>query len=234
MQTVVFYSWQSDSPSSVNRNFIEDALGKATKKVAADLRVENAQRPDLVIDKDTKGVPGSPDIVEEIFKKIDNCAIFVADLTSVGKSKRKRLLPNPNVLVEYGYALKSVGKQRIIAVMNTAFGKPTEVNMPFNIKKLRWPIQFLLKEGAEQTEREKVKASLVDDFSYALTIVIKAGLLDNLNLTTQALPTIARTLILRRFFSRGNGGPSAKVVRLEKCISPMARGFSCGSFLRSG
>ncbi len=143
----------------------------------------------------------------------------MADLTSVGKSKRKRLLPNPNVLVEYGYALKSVGKQRIIAVMNTAFGKPTEVNMPFNIKKLRWPIQFLLKEGAEQTEREKVKASLVDDFSYALTIVIKAGLLDNLNLTTQALPTIARTTDPSTFLQPGERWPVGEGSSSSKSVS---------------
>lgn len=173
----VFYSWQSDTPG--NRSFIEYALNKAIKKAMAEMQVAEAERPDLQIDKDTKGEPGSPDIVEVIFEKIEKCAIFVADLTAVGKTDRERLLPNPNVLVEYGYALRSVTKKRIVAVMNVAFGEPTETNMPFNIKKLRWPIQFLLEEDADQIEREKVKGELVNDLSIAITTIVKAGLLDS-------------------------------------------------------
>lgn len=39
MTVTVFYSWQSDTPARVNRNFIEDALKRALKKIAAEAEV---------------------------------------------------------------------------------------------------------------------------------------------------------------------------------------------------
>ena len=63
----VFYSWQSDTDSKLNRNFIEDAIEKAIKWVNKDA----SEGPLLAIDKDTRGVPGSPDIVNAILQKID-------------------------------------------------------------------------------------------------------------------------------------------------------------------
>jgi hypothetical protein len=45
--------------------------------------VEEAVR-DLSVDRDTKDVPGSPPIVDTIFREIDNAAVFVPDLTFVG------------------------------------------------------------------------------------------------------------------------------------------------------
>jgi hypothetical protein len=47
---------------------------------------------------------------------------------SAGKNRRRT--PNPNVLVELGYALKALGDERVIVVVNTAFGK--EELLPFD------------------------------------------------------------------------------------------------------
>ena len=126
MAIKVFYSWQSDILNSINRNFIEEALKKAIKEVGKDLQVQMALRDDkLLLDKDTKDTPGIPPIADTIFKKISECAIFVPDLTFVSKTEGDRFLPNPNVLVEYGWALKEVGYARIIPIMNEAFGEPS-------------------------------------------------------------------------------------------------------------
>jgi hypothetical protein len=38
----------------------------------------------------------------------------------VGKHLDGEPIPNPNVLIEYGWALKSLGYKRIVAVMNEA------------------------------------------------------------------------------------------------------------------
>src|ERR1017187_3944901 len=119
----VFYSWQSDLPNAINRGFIEKALEKAIKRIGSNATLNPASRVEL--DKDTQGVSGSPPIAETILAKIENCAAFVADLTFVGeslpqlKSKREavRQVPNPNVLIEYGYALRARGDRRIVAVM---------------------------------------------------------------------------------------------------------------------
>jgi hypothetical protein len=104
MAFTIFYSWQSDISAKVNRNFIEDALVKAIKKLGQDIKIQEALRDEEIeIDKDTQGVPGIPPIVDTIFKKISNCGIFVPDLTFVGRTEDGRLLSNPNVLVEYGW-----------------------------------------------------------------------------------------------------------------------------------
>src|SRR5262245_5962387 len=100
----VFYSWQSDSPSKFNRSFIERALKEALKRLRSDAALELALRNTTIeLDKDTQGVPGSPPIVETILKKIEECAVFVADVTYVGTSKEgftntsgsARRFPNP-------------------------------------------------------------------------------------------------------------------------------------------
>src|SRR5689334_11508900 len=59
----VFYSWQSDTASNINRNFIEKALKAALKAIATE--AELTARPEL--DKDTQGVTGSPAVAETIF-----------------------------------------------------------------------------------------------------------------------------------------------------------------------
>ena len=118
MPITIFYSWQTDSPPATNRNFIEGALKKAIKKLQADVELVNSIRDQsLALDKDTKDVPGTPPIVQTIFGKIDECAAFVPDLTFVGKTPKGRLLPNSNVLIEYGWALKSSG-------LTPTFGAP--------------------------------------------------------------------------------------------------------------
>jgi Molybdopterin-binding domain of aldehyde dehydrogenase len=50
--------------------------------------------------------------VETIFRKIDKAAAFVPDLTLVSERRDGRPTPNPNVLIEYGWALKSLGHGR--------------------------------------------------------------------------------------------------------------------------
>ena len=58
MRAIVFYSWQSDVKAAACRTLIEDALKAATKAIADDDFI--AVEP--VVDRDTQGVAGSPDI----------------------------------------------------------------------------------------------------------------------------------------------------------------------------
>lgn len=173
MSSTIFYSWQADRPNSTNRNFIETCLKKAIRELAKDIKINEADRPDFQIDKDTKGVSGSPPIAETIFKKIDNCAAFVADLSFVGKRVDGiRPMPNVNVAVEYGYAVKAIGYERIITVMNTAYGEPRTADgknfMPFDMQHLRGPITYHLPEETEGAEKAAVKQELVKILKSAL------------------------------------------------------------------
>ena len=73
MADKIFYSWQSDRPNNTNRGFIEDALTKAIRNLGrADNELYTPLR-DLELDKDTKGMPGSPPIADTIFRKIEAC-----------------------------------------------------------------------------------------------------------------------------------------------------------------
>jgi hypothetical protein len=131
-EIVIFYSWQSDLPNNTNRGFIGDALGKAVK----DIKKDRTLAVDPVIDRDTLGRSGSPDIRTVILEKIDACDAFVCDVSIVARySDGKKAVPNPNVLLELGYALKRLGWSRIVLVMNTDFGGPEE--LPFDLRSQR-------------------------------------------------------------------------------------------------
>lgn len=176
MAFTIFYSWQSDSPPNVNRNFIEEALKKAIKEIGKDLNIEDAPREKISLDKDTKGVPGQPHIAEVILQKISECGIFVPDLTFIGKTEDERLLMNPNVLIEYGWALNKPSRNRIVSVMNTAYGEPGE-DLPFDMRHLRHPITYKLDEESTPLEKQKMLASLVKELVSAIKIIIESGIL---------------------------------------------------------
>lgn len=178
--SAIFYSWQSDTPSNLNRAFIEKALTAAIERLHADAELQPALRDSsLVVDKDTKGVSGSPPITQTILEKIEGCAAFVADLTFVGESlpildkpsKRKRLIPNPNVLIEYGYAQRCHGHRRVITVMNTAFGECNSETLPFDLRHLRWPITYEL-SGSEEEGKKAVFGALVAKLAEALKLIL--------------------------------------------------------------
>ena len=82
MSDTIFYSWQSDLPNRTNRGLIQSALEGAVK----DIRSDESVMIDPVVDRDTLGEPGAPDIVATIFRKIDNSAIFVCDVSGVANS----------------------------------------------------------------------------------------------------------------------------------------------------
>ncbi|HKZ03802.1 MAG TPA: hypothetical protein VJ180_16280, partial [Pyrinomonadaceae bacterium] len=140
---IVFYSWQTDLPNGTNRGFIQKALENAAKAIRADDSIQVAP----VIDRDTAGVPGSPDIAETIFAKIDQSHIFVCDVSIINQGAL-RPTPNPNVLIEYGYARKTLGLDKIITVMNTAFGTPEM--LPFDLRPKRVASYHMPQESEER------------------------------------------------------------------------------------
>ena len=171
MQNTIFFSWQSDRPAKEGRSFLEQALKDAVARIARDVTVEDAVRDGLEVDKDTKGVPGSPSIIETIFRKIDRAAVFVPDLTFVGARGTGGLTPNPNVLIEYGWALKSLTRSRIAAVMNVAHGAPHGA-LPFDLAHMRFPITYNLQTSTSAEERRSEQKRLSAAFEDAIRLVL--------------------------------------------------------------
>jgi hypothetical protein len=172
MDFTVFYAWQSDRPQNKHRYLIRAAAREAVKRIGRDADVEDSPR----LDHDTRHVPGTPEIAGTIFRKIQESGAFVADLTFIGATDLhdgdKKLLPNPNVLLELGYAARSIGWDRIICVMNTAYGTVEE--QIFDIKQRRWPICYRL-EGENPEEIQKAREYLSGQLQNAIRMVMNSA-----------------------------------------------------------
>jgi len=174
MEKTVFFSWQSDRPNRGGRNLIENALQDAISRIAEDVKVEEAVREGLSLDKDTVGVSGSPPIFDTILEKIDRAVIYVPDFTFVGKNVDGEPTPNPNVLIEYGWALKSLGYKRIVAVMNAAYGAPTRESLPFDLALIRFPITYNVPDDAPDALRQDERKKLSQKLQSALRAVFES------------------------------------------------------------
>jgi hypothetical protein len=156
-EAVVFYSWQSDLPSKTNRTLIEDAL-----RIAADaVKADGSLTVDPVVDRDTQGLPGSPDIGEAIFDKINRATAFVCDVSFINQGTPERRTPNPNVLVELGYALRALSWERIVMVLNLETGAPED--LPFDLKRKRvLPYRSAEADSERAPARKELASKLTD------------------------------------------------------------------------
>lgn len=189
-QSIVFYSWQSDLPNATNRGFIQQALENAAKA----LRSDESLQIEPVIDRDTAGIPGSPDISTTIFHKIIQAQVFVCDITIINREAAKqtstRFVPNPNVLLELGYALRALGDNRIIMVLNEAYGNPEE--LPFDLR-MRRVIRYHMPLEAESrtTERKELEKRLKEELLTILNERDTAGVLPPIPLSVAEQTRVA-------------------------------------------
>lgn len=175
----IFWSWQSDTHQPSNRYFVRDVLGELAKTLNGVDGTEESDRPvstdvddvdedvedaeDFVsIDHDTKGLGGSPRIAERILEKIAAAAVFVADVTPVAKALSGKHIPNPNVMIELGYALRVLGEDRIVLVGNKAFDAKLS-RLPFDLRHRSAPAFYTLREDTSEERKAEVAAELMDD-----------------------------------------------------------------------
>ncbi len=134
----VFFSWQSDLSANQTKRFIEESI-----ELAKSLLPESII---LVPDEATRNRLGSPDIMNSIFEKIDECDLFIADVSIVGhyelpaaeeddEEPEIKYLPNPNVLLELGYAAARISWERCVCLANTKFGAISQ--LPFDLNHRR-------------------------------------------------------------------------------------------------
>lgn len=164
---IVFYSWQSDLESRTNRGLIGDALEKAAKT----LRADDFLRVVPVMDRDTAGKSGAPDIAATIFAKIDKADAFVADVSFITpptpEDPSRKRCPNPNVLLELGYALRQHGWERVLLVFNECFG--TLSDLPFDLRGRR---VVVYSSAPEDTDRATPRRLLQDRFEAELRTMV--------------------------------------------------------------
>jgi len=158
----VFYSWQSDIDGKINRYFIFEALEKAVKNLKNEGAFDN-----IDIDQATRGEPGTPDIPDTIFRKIDEASIFIADVTFIDDKNVNKRTPNPNVLIELGYAIKKHGFEKILLIFNDEFGRPEE--LPFDINH-RKPMQY---QYNCSMDKKTCLKTLTKEFERAILLIDK-------------------------------------------------------------
>lgn len=175
----IFYSWMTDRPNFSNRGFIQDCLEKAVKQIAKDDSIGITP----ALDRDTQGESGSPDIAATIFRKIARARAVVADVTlmnsrpiwgagwlaSLAGVGSTRLTPNPNVLVELGYAAGQLGWERCLLIVNTAFG-PVE-GLPFDLRGRR----ILPYKVGAKGDREAARTSFIPFLKAQLIEAMELG-----------------------------------------------------------
>lgn len=128
MKRIIFYSWQSDLPADANRDLIDECLKRAIKAISED----EVAAVEPVLDRDTANIAGTPDIAQRILAKIAVADVFVADVSIVNVGAASRPAPNPNVLLELGYAIAELGWDNVLLVQNAAFGRPEQ--LPFDLR----------------------------------------------------------------------------------------------------
>lgn len=165
----VFWSWQSDYDENSCRYFVRDALNEAIKLTADAMKLEPAARPSL--DHDTKGAKGMVDIKSIILSKIERCSLFVADLTPIGKTEAGKWIPNPNVMIELGWAMHAPGVEHVIPILNLAPGCEVE-DLPFDIRGRR-VIRYSLAPKSTSVERKAELAKLVPQLRKAIEEELK-------------------------------------------------------------
>jgi hypothetical protein len=155
----VFWSWQSDTPAKIGRDFVRDALEIAISELKQTPDIDEALRG-AYLDHDWKGVSGSPSLVDTILSKIEAASVFIADVTPVGvvSSSNKKLI-NSNVAIEFGYALRCLGDRRLLMIMNSHYGRHSD--LPFDLQHKAGPILYELPETASPDDIRRAKKQLV-------------------------------------------------------------------------
>lgn len=156
----IFYSWQSDLDRDLNQYLVRDALKAACRELSHEF--DEAIRPD----SGTEGVGGIEDIHVTILKKLETTDLAVFDVTPVSKTPSGKLLPNPNVMLELGFALSALGADRIALVLNASHGGQGE--LPFDIRN-RPNIAF---RCAEEAGRKSAQRDLTAKLVSALRILL--------------------------------------------------------------
>ncbi len=121
-----------------------------------------------------EGIAGTPEVAAVMFNRIKSSAIFLGDMTLVGTIQRAdsdevKRVPNPNVLLEMGYAAGVIGWGRIICVMNEHFGKAKD--LPFDVRNRRFPIAYSLAPG-DKRQGERVMRDLAHWIKFAIKTVL--------------------------------------------------------------
>jgi hypothetical protein len=86
-----FYAWQSDTPGSINRDFINIALRDAAQRISRDSSLDVT----LLVDSDTEGIPGTPPVSATILKEDRKVRTFRSGCHFCWENRSSQAAPKP-------------------------------------------------------------------------------------------------------------------------------------------
>ena len=163
----IFFSWQVETnlQGFNNKAFLIECIESAIKQIENRGALKGIR---LKLTEGLRNIPGNPEVSQLMFDQIDNCDIFIGDITVVQKicsclesfrNKKGlyfRYSPNCNVYGEYNRALglhKDFWRQTIL-LLNDTNKSPKEDSsiIPFDTRDRRWPIVFSLKDNSTKNK----------------------------------------------------------------------------------
>jgi len=194
-----FWSWQSDTPGKTGRYFVRDALLAAIRQLRHPEDVEEptsaAHREAMELTSDRQGVTGSPPLAATIKRRIDECKVFVADITPVSKVPRRKGVKekrnmNINVGIELGYAIRAHGEEQVLLVLNEHYGGRDF--LPFHLQDLGGPITYHLPADATQEQIDAETSKLRGKFVTAIREFLKKPVSDDRRIRQRGVIRLCR------------------------------------------
>lgn len=177
----VFFSWQvqTNDQGFNNKSFLIACIQKVCNEIENKGKLKGVF---FKLHQGLGGVSGTPSVSAKMMELIDNCDIFIGDMTvttpnswllNLGRKlnliKGLRREPNSNV---YGEFHRALGKskefeEQIILVMNDVNGTPEDDTqlIPFDSRDRRFPIKFHLKNNGQE---DAAKNKLIEALKTAL------------------------------------------------------------------
>ncbi len=167
MSQSILYAWQEGRDPRLSRAFLRRAIDWAVKASGEELSVEEVAR-------------NGDDGLDSFEAGLEDAALVIADVTPIGTVGEGVACPDPNVLLELGFARRALGAERVIAVANSGFGEVD--SLPSGLMGDPQPLDYGLKAGMA---KEEVVAAF-QGLGQALVEAIKAGLAADLPVAAAA------------------------------------------------
>ena len=211
----VFFSWQSDVPENGNilRSFIKASIKN----------LETPHNVNVLYDEASRSVVGSQKVEEVILEKIRACDVFIADITPItrietkeGEKKRIKLLPNPNVAFELGYAMHCLPMEQVLIVLPTGI---SHGQLPFDFNHNRL-IEFDEQTNPMDEEIEKSLAFCMKTRTSLIDVIVS-------NPEDKILrPQYKQTkFVAERLKHYDIGSPFASIKQIQEKMSQVASPF---------
>jgi hypothetical protein len=171
----VFFSWQSDTPARIGKNFLRDSLKEAVEQLKLQASVEEGRRFSRDAGADEAQSEGSPGELKALLKNISEAATLIADVTPLGQSlksvdnpeaKAVRKFIDSDVAFEAGYATHVLGDRKVVLLFNAHYGWHDD--LPLNLRNRGGAIAFTLVPNASRPEIEAERKKLVSKLLTAL------------------------------------------------------------------